>query len=76
MSATYGLRSDIFLIERWGLIAGIYAENLDYSFYGGPRFEIVPDFLELILTYGQGFNQRIKMPGFAIQLSFTPEQLW
>ena len=74
--ATYGFRGDLHLFGPFDVLGGMYAENFDLSFYGGSRIAILPDFLEIILTYGQGIIPRFKMPGFAIQLSITPDQLW
>jgi len=76
INAIYGMRCDIPLYNRWGLITGVFAENLDFSFYGGARYQLIPELIELIATFGQGFSPVFKTPGFAVQLTFTPDQLW
>ncbi len=76
MHFIYGVRSDFGVHERFDILAGIFAENLEPGFYAGFRYHLFPDLLEIIGTYGRGFTPGMRFPGLSLQLSFIPDQLW
>lgn len=73
---TYGMRADWGVHDRLDVLTGVFAENEKVSFYGGFRIHAIPGLLELLPTYGQRFIRGHDVPGFALQLSLTPSQLW
>lgn len=72
----YGIRGDFGAHSRFDLLGGLFGENLDLGFYAGFRYHLLPDQLEIIVTYGRGFRPDNPFPGLSIQLSFIPDQLW
>jgi len=72
----YGIRGDFGVHERLDILAGIFAENLEPGFYAGFRYHLLPDLLEIIVTYGSGFMPGERFPGLSLQLSIIPDQLW
>jgi len=72
----YGIRGDFGVLPRFDLLGGIFGENLDPGFYAGFRYHLLPDLLEIIVTYGRGFRPDDRFPGLSFQLSLIPDQLW
>ena len=72
-----GLRGDFGLTDRFALLAEVAAANFgDFFYQGGLRISLVPDLLEMDITYGEGFRKMETAPGFNIGIAFTPDQLW
>lgn len=74
---TKGLRADLRISDRITLLSELFGLNFETPFFqGGMRYSIVPGFLNMDLTYGQGFKKGIAYPGFSVGLSVTPKPLW
>ena len=72
-----GIRGDFGITDRFGLLAEVAATNFGDAFYqGGIRVSIVPDLLEMDITYGEGIRRMETAPGFNIGIAFTPDSLW
>ncbi|CAN5492329.1 hypothetical protein BH23BAC3_BH23BAC3_15930 [soil metagenome] len=72
-----GLRGDFGITDRFALLGEVAAANFDDAFYQGRiRFSLVPDLLEMDITYGEGFRRQETAPGFNIGIAFTPDQIW
>jgi len=72
-----GLRGDFGLTDRFALLAEVAAANFSDPFYqGGIRISLVPDLLEMDITYGEGFRRQETAPGLNIGIAFTPDTLW
>ena len=71
-----GLRGDFGIADRFALLAEVAATNFGDVFYqGGIRFSIVPDLLEMDITYGEGIRRMETAPGFNIGIAFTPVRI-
>lgn len=74
---TTGIRGDFGLTERFTVLAEVFSNDFSTpTLHGGLRFSIVPDLLEMDITYGQGFRSGMDYPGFNIGIAFTPDTLW
>lgn len=72
-----GLRGDFGITDRFALLGEVAAVNFGDAFYqGGVRISLVPDLLEMDITYGEGFRRQETAPGFNIGIAFTPDTLW
>lgn len=72
-----GLRGDFEISDRFTLLGEVAAANFGDAFYqGGLRISLVPDLLEMDITYGEGFRRQETAPGFNIGIAFTPDSLW
>jgi len=72
-----GLRGDFGLTDRFALLGEIAAVNFGDAFYqGGIRISLIPDLLEMDITYGEGFRRQETTPGFNVGIAFTPDTLW
>ena len=72
-----GIRGDFGIADRFALLGEIAAANFTDAFYqGGLRISLVPDLLEMDITYGEGFRRQETAPGFNIGIAFTPDSLW
>lgn len=72
-----GLRGDFGITDRFALLGEVAAANFNDAFYqGGIRISLVPDLLEMDITYGEGFRRQETAPGFNIGIAFTPDTLW
>ncbi len=72
-----GLRGDFGITDRIAILSEVAAANFDDLFYqAGLRFSLVPDLLEMDITYGEGFRRMETAPGFNIGIAFTPDALW
>lgn len=72
-----GLRGDFGINERFTILSEVAAANFGDVFYqGGLRISLIPDLLEMDITYGEGFRRMETAPGFNIGIAFTPDQLW
>ncbi len=72
-----GIRGDFGITDRFALLGEVAAANFSDAFYqGGLRITLVPDLLEMDITYGEGFRRQETAPGFNIGISFTPDQIW
>jgi hypothetical protein len=72
-----GIRGDFGITERFTLLAELAAANFGDVFYqGGVRISLIPDLLEMDITYGEGIRRMETAPGFNIGLSFTPDRFW
>ncbi|MCC5913574.1 MAG: hypothetical protein JJU46_04290 [Balneolaceae bacterium] len=74
---TTGIRGDFALSERVAILSEIFTANFETpSFQGGFRFSIVPDLVEMDVTYGQGFRSGMDYPGLNVGIAITPDSLW
>lgn len=74
---TTGLRADFGLTNRFEILSEVFAYNFDDAgFQAGLRIKVVPDLLDLDLTYGEGFDAGRDYPGFNVGLSFRPNRVW
>lgn len=72
-----GIRGDFGLTNRLAILGEVAATNFADAFYqGGIRITLLPDLLEMDITYGEGFRRQETAPGFNIGISFTPDTLW
>ncbi|MCC5906630.1 MAG: hypothetical protein JJU13_10505 [Balneolaceae bacterium] len=72
-----GIRGDFGLTDRFAILTEVAAANFSDAFYqGGIRISLVPDLLEMDITYGEGFRRQETAPGFNIGIAFTPDRLW
>ena len=72
-----GIRGDFGITDRFTLLTEVAAANFDDAFYqAGIRISLVPDLLEMDITYGEGFRRMETAPGFNIGITFTPDSLW
>lgn len=73
----YGIRGDFGVHDRVAILAEVFTGNLETpSFHGGLRFSLIPDLLEMDITYGQGFASNMPEPGFNVGIAFTPSRIW
>ena len=74
---TTGIRGDFAISDRVTILSEIFTANFETpSFQGGFRFSIIPDLMEMDLTYGQGFRSGMDYPGFNVGIAFIPDSLW
>lgn len=68
----------VFVLHpTFDLLAGVFGKQDQLGFYVGLRVNLVADLLQLIATYGRGFDSVHHYPGPATQLTFTPPpNLW
>jgi hypothetical protein len=72
-----GIRGDFGMTNRFTLLGEIAAANFSDAFYqGGIRISLIPELLEMDITYGEGFRRMETAPGFNIGIAFTPDSLW
>jgi hypothetical protein len=72
-----GIRGDFGLNDRFAILAEVAAANFSDAFFqGGIRISLIPDLLEMDITYGEGFRRQETAPGFNIGIAFTPDRLW
>ncbi len=72
-----GIRGDFGITERFAILSEVAAANFGDVFYqGGLRISLIPDLLEMDITYGEGFRRMETAPGFNIGMAFTPDSLW
>ncbi len=72
-----GIRGDFGLTDRFTLLGEVAAANFADAFYqGGIRISLIPDLLEMDITYGEGFRRQETAPGFNVGIAFTPDRLW
>jgi hypothetical protein len=72
-----GIRGDFGITSRFALLGEVAAVNFGDAFYqAGIRITLVPDLLEMDITYGEGFRRQETAPGFNIGIAFTPDTLW
>jgi len=72
-----GIRGDFGISDRFALLGEVAAANFgDAFFQGGLRISLIPDLLEMDITYGDGFRRQETAPGFNIGITFTPDSLW
>ena len=72
-----GIRGDFGISDRFALLGEVAAANFaDAFFQGGFRISLIPDLLEMDITYGEGFRRQETAPGFNIGIAFTPDSLW
>lgn len=59
------------------ILSEIFTSNLETpSFQAGLRFSVIPDRVEVDITYGEGFRRGVGYPGFNIGIAVTPDRLW
>ena len=80
-AAIYGVRADFDIVDRITLLTEVYTTNIEPpNFQGGLRLHLVPDRLEMDITYGEGFDTNLSNPGINrglnIGISLTPGALW
>jgi hypothetical protein len=46
------------------------------SFQAGVRFDLVPDLLNIDVTYGESFKSDISYPGLNVGIAFKPNRVW
>ncbi len=74
---TSGIRGDFGITDRVMILSEIFTSNLGTpSFQAGLRFTLLPDLVELDITYGENFRRGMSYPGFNIGVAFTPDRLW
>lgn len=74
---TSGIRGDFGITDRVMILSEIFTSKLETpSFQTGLRFTVLPDLVELDITYGEGFRRGMNYPGFNIGIAITPESLW
>ncbi|MGM0458271.1 MAG: hypothetical protein ACQERO_02900 [Bacteroidota bacterium] len=74
---TTGFRADFDITNRFEVLSEVFAYNFDdVGFQAGLRVKIVPDLLDLDLTYGQGFEDGTDYPGFNVGIAFRPNRVW
>lgn len=74
---TSGIRGDFGIGERMMVLSEIFTSNFETSvFQAGLRFVVIPDRVELDITYGEGFRRGMSYPGFNIGIAITPDRLW
>lgn len=72
-----GIRGDFGITDRFAILSEIAAANFGDIFYqGGLRISLIPDLLEMDITYGEGFRRMETAPGFNIGVALTPDRLW
>lgn len=72
-----GIRGDFGISDRFTLLGEVAAANFaDAFFQGGIRISLIPDLLEMDITYGEGFRRQETAPGFNIGIAFTPDSIW
>ena len=72
-----GIRGDFGITDRFALLGEVAAANFSDAFYqGGGRISLVPDLLEMDITYGEGFRRQETAPGFNVGIAITPDSLW
>jgi hypothetical protein len=72
-----GIRGDFGITDRFAILSEFAAANFGDLFYqGGIRISIVPDLLEMDITYGEGFRRMETAPGFNVGIALTPDRLW
>ena len=72
-----GIRGDFGITDRFTLLSEVAAANFGDAFYqGGIRISLIPDLLEMDITYGEGFRRQETAPGFNVGVAFTPDRLW
>lgn len=72
-----GIRFDLGISERVMILSEFAGANFDDYFYqAGFRFSLIPDLLEMDITYGEGFRRMETAPGFNVGIAFTPDRLW
>lgn len=74
---TSGIRGDFSLSDRVTVLSEVFAANFETpSFQTGLRFSLVPDLVEMDVTYGEGFRRGMDFPGFNVGIAITPDSLW
>lgn len=74
---TTGIRGDFGISDRVMILSEIFTSNFETpSFQAGVRFSLIPDFVEMDITYGEGFRRGMNYPGFNIGIAITPDSLW
>ncbi len=72
-----GIRGDFGVTDRVSILSEIAASNFADLFYqAGFRFTLIPELLEMDITYGEGFRRMETAPGFNIGVAITPDSLW
>ncbi len=74
---TTGIRGDFVLTNRVALLSELFTSDFETpSFQAGLRFTLIPDRLEMDITYGEGIRQGMDYPGFNVGIAITPDRLW
>lgn len=73
---TTGVRGDFGIFDRVALLTEVFTGNFETpAFQAGLRFEVVPELVEMDVTYGEGFDSG-DFPGFNIGIAITPDSMW
>lgn len=74
---TTGIRGDFGLTDRFAILSEVFTTDFETpSFQAGIRFDVVPDLLNIDITYGESFKNDVSYPGFNVGISFRPNQVW
>lgn len=75
---TSGIRGDFGLGSRLTILSEVFTTNFrEPAFQAGLRISVIPDRLELDVTYGEGFRRGLQdYPGFNVGIAITPGALW
>lgn len=74
---TSGIRGDFGITDRVTALSEVFTSNLKLpAFQSGLRFSVLPDLVELDITYGRGFRSGERFPGFNVGIAITPDALW
>lgn len=74
---TTGIRGDFGLNNRITILTEIFTTDFETpSFQAGVRFSLVPDLLDLDVTYGQGLQKGVDFPGLNVGIAFRPNRVW
>lgn len=72
-----GIGSEISLTDRFTLLGEVVTGNFDTILvHGGVKIGVIPDLLELDVTWGRGLSTGNRYPGLNIGFSLTPDRLW
>ncbi|MBP3191894.1 hypothetical protein [Natronogracilivirga saccharolytica] len=74
---TSGIRGDFGIRDRVMILSEIFTSNFETpSFQTGLRLAVIPDLIEMDVTYGEGFRKGMSYPGFNIGIAITPDRMW
>jgi len=74
---TTGFRADLGLTERLTILSEVFTTDFETpSFQAGVRFDLVPDLLNIDVTYGESFKSDISYPGLNVGIAFKPNRVW
>lgn len=72
----YGIRGDFGVHDRLSILTEVFAEGTEFALHGGVRISLIPDLMEMDITYGQGFRAGQDFPGLNIGIAITPDSIW